>query len=133
MTSPTPTHNPAFRSVAARIPGYANVMHTGRRTGRRYRTPGGITWHHNEVRIALNYGYNSDWVQNVLTEGELELEHRGQTITLTEPEITQISGRDFLLALHKNVPERVPAPSQAPRAQRCQAQPPYRMRTPWNS
>ncbi|GAA5094760.1 nitroreductase/quinone reductase family protein [Nocardia iowensis] len=90
--------NPAFRAVAAHVPGYANVVHTGRRTGRRYRTPVGITWQRNELRIALNYGMHSDWVKNVLAADSLTLDHRGKRITLTEPRVAQIGGRDFLLA-----------------------------------
>ncbi|NNH70484.1 nitroreductase family deazaflavin-dependent oxidoreductase [Nocardia uniformis] len=90
--------NPAFRALAARLPGYANVVHIGRRTGRHYRTPVGITRHHDEIRIALNYGRHSDWVRNVLAVGDFELEHRGRTIALTDARVARLDGRDFLLA-----------------------------------
>ncbi|WP_405165621.1 hypothetical protein OG203_11285 [Nocardia sp. NBC_01499] len=42
---------PAFQSVTARIPSYGNVLHIGRRTGRRYRATVGITRHHNQLRM----------------------------------------------------------------------------------
>jgi len=91
--------NPAFRALARRLPGYANVVHTGRRSGRRYRTPVGVTWHGSELQIALNYGRRSDWVRNVITAGRFDLEHRGRAVTLDEPEIVRIATRDFLRAV----------------------------------
>ncbi|MBF6135576.1 nitroreductase family deazaflavin-dependent oxidoreductase [Nocardia otitidiscaviarum] len=90
--------NPAFLGAAARLPGYANVVHVGRRTGRRYRTPVGTTWRGTELRIALNYGQGSDWVRNTLAAGRFELEHRGRVLAMTEPEIVVEVGRPFLSA-----------------------------------
>ncbi|MFI6867696.1 nitroreductase/quinone reductase family protein [Nocardia sp. NPDC050406] len=91
--------NPLFLPIAARIPGYANVIHIGRRTGRRYRTPVGITWHGPQLRTALNYGPHSDWTRNILAAGRFDLEHRGRRLTLTDPQLTTIDGRPFLTAV----------------------------------
>jgi hypothetical protein len=90
---------PTLRGLTGRIPGYANVVHTGRRTGQRYRTPVGITLRHNEIHIAVNYGRQSDWIQNVLSAKQLILEHRGRTLTLHYPEVVRINGRDILRAV----------------------------------
>ncbi|WP_194818228.1 nitroreductase/quinone reductase family protein [Nocardia sp. XZ_19_385] len=90
--------NPLFRALAARVPGYANVVHYGRRTGRRFRTPIGTTWRDGELLVALNYGTGSDWVRNVLAAGGFELEHRGRVLRLTEPRIGTRGGRDVLSA-----------------------------------
>jgi hypothetical protein len=70
-----------------------------RRTGQRYRTPVGITWRHNEIHIAVNYGRRSDWIQNVLSANQLILEHRSRTLTLHDPEVVRINGRDILRAV----------------------------------
>ncbi|AYF74894.1 DUF385 domain-containing protein [Nocardia yunnanensis] len=90
--------NPLFRVAATRLPGYGNVVHRGRRSGRRFRTPVGLTWHDDELLIALNYGTGSDWVRNVLAAKAFQLEHRGRTILLDAPEIAERDGRPFLRA-----------------------------------
>ncbi|MEC3957752.1 nitroreductase/quinone reductase family protein [Nocardia sp. CDC153] len=90
--------NPAVRYLTARIPGYANVVHIGRRSGRRFRTPVGTTWRGDELRIAVNYGERSDWVRNILKSGAFELEHRGDHLRMTDPHLTTIDGRPTLVA-----------------------------------
>ncbi|WP_228817879.1 nitroreductase/quinone reductase family protein [Nocardia transvalensis] len=95
--------NPLFRVVAGRVRGYANIVHTGRRSGRSYRTPVGITWDGNQLMVAVNYGATSDWVRNIVTAGAFRLEHRGRSIAMDRPELARIGGRDFLIA------ERAPA------------------------
>ncbi|MGW4247755.1 nitroreductase/quinone reductase family protein [Nocardia sp. NPDC004722] len=90
--------NPAVRFATARVPGYANVIHTGRRSGRRFRTPVGTTWYGDELRVAVNYGDHSDWVRNVLKSGAFELEHRGTRMRMIQPYLTAIDGRTTLVA-----------------------------------
>ena len=94
--------NPPFNALATRLPGYAVVVHTGRRTGHRYRTPVGIRWCGNQVQIALNYGRRSDWAQNVLAADHLVLEHRGHQIPLNQPHIVHTGRRYFLRATRSN-------------------------------
>lgn len=96
--------NPVFRTVAPRIPGHANLVHIGRRSGRSYRTPVGTTWRGDELLIAVNYGRHSDWVRNVLAAGEFELEQRARTVRLRQPHLVTIAGRDFLSATTALVP-----------------------------
>ncbi|MCM6774389.1 nitroreductase family deazaflavin-dependent oxidoreductase [Nocardia sp. CDC159] len=90
--------NPGFRVLARRVAGYANVVHTGRRSGRTYRTPVGITWDGDQLLVAVNYGRRSDWVCNVLAAERFRLEHRGREIPMDRPQLELIGGRYFLIA-----------------------------------
>jgi deazaflavin-dependent oxidoreductase (nitroreductase family) len=95
--------NPAFRRRLARfnrrvtnhitgpfatqLPGFAVVRHTGRRSGRTYRTPVNAFRSADGYVIALTYGAEAQWVRNVLAAGGCELETRGRRIALTAPEL----------------------------------------------
>jgi deazaflavin-dependent oxidoreductase (nitroreductase family) len=68
------------------MPGFAIVTHVGRRSGRTYRTPVNAFRDGNRYVFALTYGADSDWVLNVLAAGGCELETRGRSITLHEPQ-----------------------------------------------
>ncbi|MEV6773852.1 nitroreductase/quinone reductase family protein [Nocardia sp. NPDC051030] len=91
--------NPLFRARAAHIEGYGNVIHYGRRSGRRYRTPVAITRHGDELTIPLNYGQGSDWVRNILAANEFQLEHQDILIHVHTPEIITIGPRQFIRAI----------------------------------
>jgi len=81
--------NRVTRPVAERLPGFAVVIHTGVRTGRRYRTPVNMFRSGDGYVIALTYGRERDWVKNVLAAGGCEVETRGSSIALTEPRIVR--------------------------------------------
>lgn len=80
--------NPVVRTFAGRLPFFAIVVHEGRRSGRRYRTPvnvfarpdGGFT-------LALTYGPDSQWAHNVLAQGGCTVESRGRSLRLTNPRL----------------------------------------------
>jgi len=59
---------------AARLPGFAIVTHVGRKTGRVYRTPVRVFRTPDAFLIALSYGRDCQWVQNVLSAGGCQLE-----------------------------------------------------------
>jgi deazaflavin-dependent oxidoreductase (nitroreductase family) len=84
---------------AARLPGFAIVIHVGRRSGREYSNPVNLFRRGDRYVIALTYGADSQWVRNVMAAGEARLITRGQTIQLIEPEI-----------LHDATRSDVPAP-----------------------
>jgi deazaflavin-dependent oxidoreductase (nitroreductase family) len=74
--------------LAGRLPGFGVVMHTGRRTGRIYRTPVLLFRSPNgHVVIALTYGRNSQWVKNVLAAGGCRLITRGRELRASQPEL----------------------------------------------
>jgi deazaflavin-dependent oxidoreductase (nitroreductase family) len=72
---------------ARRLPGFAVVLHVGRRSGRTFRTPVNMFRTGDGYVIALTYGSDSQWVRNVLAAGEVDVETRGERLHLVEPEI----------------------------------------------
>jgi deazaflavin-dependent oxidoreductase (nitroreductase family) len=79
--------NRVVRHVAGRLPGFAIVRHTGRRSGRLHRTPVNIYRDGDRYVIALMYGADSQWVRNVLAAGSCEVEIQGARIGLERPEL----------------------------------------------
>lgn len=79
--------NRVTRPIAGWVPGFAIVVHLGRRTGRLYRTPVNLFRSGDRYVIALTYGPDRDWVNNVLSARECEVETRGRTLHLTDPRI----------------------------------------------
>jgi deazaflavin-dependent oxidoreductase (nitroreductase family) len=73
--------------LARYAPWMAIVVHIGRNSHRRYRTPVVIFPRDVHFLIALTYGPESEWVQNVLTAGGCALETMGRTLRLSEPRI----------------------------------------------
>src|SRR5215207_6831672 len=80
------TNRVAF-PVARRVPGFAVVLHTGRRSGRPYRTPVNAFRAPDGYVIALTYGPDSDWPKNVLAAGGCILLTRGTAVPLTGPRL----------------------------------------------
>lgn len=72
---------------AGRAPGFSVLIHTGRRSGKIYRTPILVFRDGDGYRIALTYGDGADWVRNVLAEGGCDLLTRGCLIHLTNPRV----------------------------------------------
>jgi hypothetical protein len=64
------------------LPGFGVVTHIGRKSGRRFRTPVNVFHTPEGFVIALTYGPESQWVQNVLAAGGAELETRHHRTTL---------------------------------------------------
>jgi len=79
--------NRVTRPVAAYLPGFGVVVHTGRKTHRRYRTPVNVFPRPGGYVIALTYGPDAQWVRNVLASGGCALETRGRTRLLTRPRL----------------------------------------------
>ena len=79
--------NRLLEPLARHLPGFGVVVHRGRKTHRRYRTPVNIFRRPGGYVIALTYGPDSDWVCNVLANGGCGLETRGRTLQLTQPHL----------------------------------------------
>jgi deazaflavin-dependent oxidoreductase (nitroreductase family) len=82
--------------AARRLPGFAIVMHVGRRSGRVYATPVNLFTAENRYVIALMYGSDSQWVLNVLAAGAVDIETRGQRLHLVGPEVVQDAQRSLV-------------------------------------
>lgn len=79
--------NRASRLVAGRLPGMGIVVHTGRRSGRRYRTPVNVFRRDGGFAVALTYGSGAQWVRNVLAAGGAEVVTRGRSHAVVEPRL----------------------------------------------
>jgi len=67
---------------------YASVIeHTGRRSGKAYRTPIVADRVGEHVIIPLPYGTQVDWVRNVLTAGQANVVSGGQSFHVVSPEL----------------------------------------------
>ena len=73
--------------LAPHLPGFGVVGHTGRTSGRSYETPVNVFRRPDGFVIALTYGTQADWVQNVVAAGGCELVTRGRRYRLVDPEI----------------------------------------------
>jgi deazaflavin-dependent oxidoreductase (nitroreductase family) len=89
--------------LAKRLPGMGVVIHTGRRSGRRYHTPVMIFPRGDRMIIALTYGRDSEWVRNVLAAGGCDLETQGHIVRLTAPRIVHDEERRAVPTLHRRV------------------------------
>lgn len=82
--------------VSGRAPGFATVVHRGRKSGREYRTPVNLFRNDGGYVVALTYGPDSDWVRNVLAAGGCTLETRGQAVKATNPRVVHDPDRGAL-------------------------------------
>ncbi len=78
----------------AGTPGAASgiVRHRGRTSGAMYETPVGVAATDEAFLIALPYGTRSNWLRNVLANGEATLVHEGETYAVDHPEIVPMAG-----------------------------------------
>ena len=80
---------------AGHLPGFAVVTHLGRRSGQSYRTPVNVFRRGDDYVFALTYGADVDWIKNVEAAGACDIECRGRTIHLVEPQrFRDPTGRD---------------------------------------
>ncbi|GGL40699.1 nitroreductase family deazaflavin-dependent oxidoreductase [Nocardia jinanensis] len=73
--------------IAPWAPGWAVVVHRGRKSGRVFRTPLWAFRRADGYVIALTYGAESDWVKNVLTADGCELETRRRRYAVGAPRV----------------------------------------------
>ena len=79
--------NRLLAPLAGHSPGMGIVVHIGRKTHRQYRTPVMVFRRGGRFIIALTYGRESQWVQNVLAEGGCEFETQGHLFRLINPRL----------------------------------------------
>ena len=90
--------NRITRPLARWLPGFGVVEHSGRRSGRPYRTPVNVFRCGASYVIALTYGVESDWVQNVLAAGGCDLVTRGHRHRLAASAIVHDESRRLVPA-----------------------------------
>ena len=79
--------NPIQMRWAPYVPPWAVIEHLGRRTGTRYSTPVIAAVDDDTLYVAVLYGLESDWVQNVLHAGGGHLRRAGHRFDFTAPEL----------------------------------------------
>jgi len=80
--------NPAMMRLAGRRYFFAGLIrHTGRRSGREYATPIWAVPTAEGIVVSLPFGEGADWLKNVLAAGRATIETRGETWTVTHPEV----------------------------------------------
>lgn len=68
-----------------RLPGFALVLHRGRKSGREYRNPVKVFRHDGAYVITLPYGPQADWVRNTFAAGGCDLLVHGRRVHVVDP------------------------------------------------
>jgi len=79
--------NRVTKFIAPWAPGWAVVVHRGRRSGKTFRTPLWAFRRQDGFVIALTYGAEADWVRNVISAGGCELETRRRRYQVGDPRV----------------------------------------------
>jgi deazaflavin-dependent oxidoreductase (nitroreductase family) len=86
--------NPAVRTFAGWVPGLGIVVHRGRTSGRKYRTPVNIFRRYGGgYVIALTYGRDTQWARNVLAAGGCTVLTTGRRVDLVAPRVVHDPSR----------------------------------------
>jgi deazaflavin-dependent oxidoreductase (nitroreductase family) len=80
--------NKLVRLWAGWVPGMGLLRHTGRKSGRQFRTPLNVFPTDSGFAVLLPYGpKETDWLKNVEAAGEATLEHYGRTRRVSRPQV----------------------------------------------
>jgi len=79
--------NRLTKFIAPWAPGWAVVVHRGRKSGKTFRTPLWAFRRQDGFVIALTYGPEADWVRNVISAGGCELETRRRRYQVGDPRV----------------------------------------------
>jgi deazaflavin-dependent oxidoreductase (nitroreductase family) len=88
--------NRLLGGMAAHLPGFGVVLHEGRRSGRRYRTPVNVFRRPHGYVFALTYGSDAEWVRNVVAAKGCDLVTRGRTLRLVNPRLLHDDRRSLV-------------------------------------
>jgi deazaflavin-dependent oxidoreductase (nitroreductase family) len=76
-----------------RLPGFGVITHIGRKSGKTFHTPVKVYRAPGGFLIALTYGPESQWVQNVVAAGQAELETRHTRYHVSSPTVVHDPSR----------------------------------------
>ena len=79
--------NRVTKFIAPWAPGWAVVVHRGRKSGKTFRTPLCAFRRQDGFVVALTYGAEADWVRNVISAGGCELETRRRRYQVGDPRV----------------------------------------------
>ena len=77
----------AMRSAGTEKSSTSIVRHVGRRSGRTFETPVVAVEHDDGFLIALPYGERTDWMKNVVANGEASVVSHGRTYRVNQPQV----------------------------------------------
>jgi deazaflavin-dependent oxidoreductase (nitroreductase family) len=77
----------AMRSAGTEKSSTSIIRHVGRRSGRTYETPVVAVEHDDGFLIALPYGERTDWMKNVVADGEASVVNHGRTYRVDQPQV----------------------------------------------
>ena len=80
------------------------LHHVGRSSGRAYRVPLAAYEFDGGYVSTINYGPESDWLQNVMKAGTAKLEEKGAVVELTDPRVLPASEAYALLSPDVKLP-----------------------------
>lgn len=98
--------NPVQRIWAPWLPPFALVEHTGRRSGRAYRTPVLAFRSQSALAIPLLYG-RTDWVRNVLAAAGTDLRRAGRRTHVSNPRIVGECDRARIPRILRSVTKKI--------------------------
>lgn len=81
------THNRIQRLWAPYLPPWAVIVHTGRKSGTRYKTPVTALKSGDTISIVLLYGSRTDWMRNLFAAGTCEMLRGGHTYRVANPRV----------------------------------------------
>ncbi len=85
--------NRVLGPIVARLPWFGILEHTGRRTGRSYRTPVMLFGSGDRRVIAMTYGPETEWARNVVAAGWATVVQRGRIVSIVGPSIVHDPAR----------------------------------------
>ena len=84
--------NPQQMESAGQPGAYAAVIeHKGRKSGKAYRTPIGVSPHGDDFITMLPYGRRSDWLQNILAVGSATILFEGESYSVDRLEVVPLN------------------------------------------
>lgn len=89
--------NPLFRPISGFVPLWSILEHTGRKSGKTYRTPVTAFSTPDGVAVALVYGPDRDWVKNLTAAGGGRVKMYGRTFSVTDPRVVPTTEATALL------------------------------------
>ncbi|MBL1077940.1 nitroreductase family deazaflavin-dependent oxidoreductase [Nocardia sp. 2] len=95
--------NPIQRRWAPYLPYCAVVEHTGRKSGKGYRTPVMALVDGGTLTVMLNYGAGADWVRNTVAAGSAGILHRGRRYRLIDPVVVPADSAELPAVVREGV------------------------------
>lgn len=106
------THNKLQSLWAPYLPPWAMIVHSGRKSGKRYETPvtalmSGDARSGRTISVILLYGSRTDWMRNLFAAGRCEMRRGGHTYAVANPRVVTDPADPALHGLARQSARRV--------------------------